>query len=451
MTDIKEIVFPQDTKARKQFFKAASFSHPAKMSLGLQIYLIEHYTRPGDTILDPMLGSGTVLVACALGRHVIGIELEQKYVDMAKANWDKVKALGPMLGYIMGEAVILQGDARDLEGLLADSCIFSPPYSDQINAKHRSSYCREPSKISKEKNLPRAYSTNPNNIGNLPHGSISAIVSSPPYAEAQIGDSRKTHNLTIQGIGKNGKPRGGSLKAKFQADVVISSPPYEGIDVSQTHQTSDKRGDSSNPNYRPSWKKKIAEGYCKTKRPYADVICTSPPYEEAMGKKHHSPKSDKLSKEKSLPQSYTGRADIICTSPPYEGALTSSSQHGNTGIAADNPKLADTGRYKTENLENIGNLKSDNYLSAMAQVYRQCYKVLKDRGLLVLVTKNFIRNKKIIRLDLDTIKLCENAGFALKERLKRKLTQQSFWRTIYYQKYPDAPKIEFEDVLVFER
>ena len=66
-----------------------------------------------------------------------------------------------------------------------------------------------------------------------------------------------------------------------------------------------------------------------------------------------------------------------------------------------------------------------------------------------LVVKNFIRDKKIVPLDLDTIKLCEQAGFKLIDRLKRKLTQQSFWRTIYHQKFPDVPKIEYEDVLIF--
>lgn len=84
MTDLPaiEIVFQQDTAARKQFFQAASFAHPAKMVLGLQLYLIEHYTKPGDTILDPMAGSGTVLTACALGRNVICVELEEKFCDM---------------------------------------------------------------------------------------------------------------------------------------------------------------------------------------------------------------------------------------------------------------------------------------------------------------------------------------------------------------------------------
>jgi len=66
----------------------------------------------------------------------------------------------------------------------------------------------------------------------------------------------------------------------------------------------------------------------------------------------------------------------------------------------------------------------------MLKIYQQCHKVLRDGGLLILVVKSFIRNKKIVDLAADTIRLCETAGFVLKERLARRLTQQSFWRTI---------------------
>jgi len=103
------------------------------------------------------------------------------------------------------------------------------------------------------------------------------------------------------------------------------------------------------------------------------------------------------------------------------------------------------------NVDNIGNLKSDSYLSAMLQVYQQCYKVLKPDGLMILVTKDFIRNKQRVLLSIDTLKLCERAGFVFEDWHERVLTQQSFWRTIYYQKHPEVERIDTEDILVFRK
>ena len=46
--------------------------------------LQEARTEPGETILDPFMGSGTTGVACAnLGRKFIGIEIEERYFQIA--------------------------------------------------------------------------------------------------------------------------------------------------------------------------------------------------------------------------------------------------------------------------------------------------------------------------------------------------------------------------------
>jgi site-specific DNA-methyltransferase (adenine-specific) len=52
---------------------------------------ITSHSNPGDLILDPFMGSGTTCVAAKmLGRKYIGIELEQKYIDIAQARLDGV-------------------------------------------------------------------------------------------------------------------------------------------------------------------------------------------------------------------------------------------------------------------------------------------------------------------------------------------------------------------------
>lgn len=57
--------------------------HPTQKPVGLIRRLIE--SNHGDLILDPFLGSGTTLVACKeLNRNGIGIEISEKYCEIAK-------------------------------------------------------------------------------------------------------------------------------------------------------------------------------------------------------------------------------------------------------------------------------------------------------------------------------------------------------------------------------
>ena len=70
---------------------AASFTgdiftgHPSQKSVQLMIDLITKFTKPGDTILDPFMGSGTTIVAAIqTGRNAIGIEIDERYFAIAQ-------------------------------------------------------------------------------------------------------------------------------------------------------------------------------------------------------------------------------------------------------------------------------------------------------------------------------------------------------------------------------
>lgn len=66
--------------------------HPTVKPLKLMSYLVTLGSRPGDTVLDPFVGSGTTcLAAKLLNRESIGIELDKEYVEIAEA---RLKAVG---------------------------------------------------------------------------------------------------------------------------------------------------------------------------------------------------------------------------------------------------------------------------------------------------------------------------------------------------------------------
>lgn len=57
--------------------------HTTQKPDSLMRSLVDLFTDPGETILDPFAGSGTTLVAAAyLGRRAIGVEREERYCEV---------------------------------------------------------------------------------------------------------------------------------------------------------------------------------------------------------------------------------------------------------------------------------------------------------------------------------------------------------------------------------
>ena len=60
-------------------------THPTTKPVKLCEHLIKVFSLPGQTVLDPFLGSGTTAVAAEKsGRTCMGIEINQEYADIAK-------------------------------------------------------------------------------------------------------------------------------------------------------------------------------------------------------------------------------------------------------------------------------------------------------------------------------------------------------------------------------
>jgi site-specific DNA-methyltransferase (adenine-specific) len=62
-------------------------SHSAVFPKELPAWFIKLFTKPGDMVLDPFLGSGTTCIsALELERRSLGIELLEEYYDLANNN-----------------------------------------------------------------------------------------------------------------------------------------------------------------------------------------------------------------------------------------------------------------------------------------------------------------------------------------------------------------------------
>jgi site-specific DNA-methyltransferase (adenine-specific) len=58
--------------------------HPTQKPVALMRWILERETAPGDTVLDPFMGSGPIARACLDGgRDYVGIEIEERYCEVA--------------------------------------------------------------------------------------------------------------------------------------------------------------------------------------------------------------------------------------------------------------------------------------------------------------------------------------------------------------------------------
>ena len=58
--------------------------HPTQKPVALMRWIVDRWTKPGDLVLDPYMGSGPVAQAChELGRRYVGIELVEEYCEVA--------------------------------------------------------------------------------------------------------------------------------------------------------------------------------------------------------------------------------------------------------------------------------------------------------------------------------------------------------------------------------
>ncbi len=104
--------------------------HPAPFSFTDVGRLIRFFTKRGAVVLDPFVGIGSTLKACALdGRRGIGIELNRSFAALARK---RIQTEVRDMFATTSEQVILEGDARAILPTIpsesVDFVVTSPPY-----------------------------------------------------------------------------------------------------------------------------------------------------------------------------------------------------------------------------------------------------------------------------------------------------------------------------------
>jgi hypothetical protein len=118
------VKFPSDVKRRKEMFPPSVMKHLAKMHMYLEEALIEYVSDPDDIILDPMSGTGTVMMAATMARTVICLEIEDFYHNIQQEVLTHLSQR-----YTMAPVVLLHGNCKLLLPIPCDHIIFSPPYA----------------------------------------------------------------------------------------------------------------------------------------------------------------------------------------------------------------------------------------------------------------------------------------------------------------------------------
>ena len=144
--------------------------HPAKFPETLAQEFIEFFTKRGQVVLDPMVGTGSTLIAALrASRNSYGIELNPIYADIARQLVLAERELLDHAGQLVSE--VITGDAARFSDYVSehrippiDYVLTSPPYWNMLHA--RGAETQKKRRASPE--LDVIYSPEPGDLGNIP-------------------------------------------------------------------------------------------------------------------------------------------------------------------------------------------------------------------------------------------------------------------------------------------
>lgn len=436
-----------------------STSHPAKFSRGMIERLADYGIERGwwnksSVVGDPFGGIATGgIVFGHRGIQWMGVELEPRFVSFARQNIDKYRWDGPS----DVRPVIEQGDSRKFAEIVAtfdgiEAVVTSPPFGIDQPCQSQSKSIKDYHKFTRGDGtkLDKQMKAD-GNIAELKQGSVDAIISSPPYVDRSnepykmgVGPPTRSTGLgadRMKGDYHHGDSPGQIARLEAgQVDSIVTSPPYAGSvtgDHAERETAQESHAARSNPGAGGSLGQSQRHGgYGVTTGQIGALV--------------------------------EGKLDAIATSPPFEdcgvnlggvGATTGMRQQIGNSV----PRKESYGGIDGQ----IGNDAGETYWAAMDAVYRQCMIALKPGGIMCVVLKDYVKNKAIVPLVDDSLRLLEHIGFIPIERIRcwidettehnslfgaplvETKSRKSFFRKLAEAK--GSPRIDFEEILVLRK
>jgi hypothetical protein len=434
----------------------ASFAHPAKFSKKLIERILDYlaerkWISRGDAIGDPFGGVGTgAIVAAYRGYFWIGQELEEKFFELGAGNFGKHCHRWARLG--VPAPILIHGDSRFFHenvSQVLQAVVSSPPY---VSGGHH---------------VDVMDAGNKNGRGQK----MKAIVSSPAYSgslddggpeKAHPDGYDRTNNWTGYGksAGQIARLRTGDI------DAVVGSPPFLGArsDTTSSGGGINKAGYEGKSPARPSHKRMGERTYQsgndsdreKTNienLPPGDVeaIVTSPAYETisagAGGLNHLPPKESSPGQQSGRRKGASQSADQTYGKTPGQISHTKT---GSVDVVLTSPAYADSINSQSHGID---------------------FSKSKPGGVMAIVVKDFVKDKRRMPLCDDTMRLLVWLGFEEVERIHAMLTEEqihedmfegtrtkrkekkSFFRRLHESRLaPDDPRrIDYEEVLIVRK
>jgi DNA modification methylase len=156
------------TRAKKHLIHGATY--PEKLC----DRAIRMYSKVGDIVLDPFLGTGTTaLASIKANRYAIGIELTDKYHTIAETELKSTN---------LSEYELIKGDCLDVLDTLQNESIqltfTSPPYADLIHKveEDRTKRHKKSAFVVDNNATTNVYSNDDKDLGNMPLDKYTKVV-----------------------------------------------------------------------------------------------------------------------------------------------------------------------------------------------------------------------------------------------------------------------------------